>query len=452
MPSDISIGDVSDRSTPSLFSTEDGLHPRQPTYGVDGFIFRPEDAVGYQLAPQLDSKTSRRRRAWVWQHGTLVQDAKQQQYWLCCRCKPTISYMKPANRKGHGVIPPVVRSAASTSHAISHMVDTHGFNRQGEEPCEEEDVIATKGLPTHRVEFYQYREYLVAFVVLDNISFSGASSERLIRLVSLLNPIATSLHPTSPTTVSKWVIEDAKIMSKRIKHALHTAASNISLTLDIWTSPNYIAFLGIEAHFIDQNGKLQNLLIAFRMLLGPHTGENIASVVIATVESYNITSHITYTTMDNASNNDTFAQHFYNYLDKNWKLFRLRCGCHIINLAAKNGLYGNMHAKASLYSTEEAASWHARSNKEAEQFAAEIHAEQVEEKAVQKQHEAWRQKGPVGMLRNLAIHAMMTPQRREAFRDAQRATNDDQGLYLYSLVKENATRWNSTYEMIKCGR
>ena len=203
MPSDISIGDVSDRSTPSLFSTEGSLHPRQPIYGIDGFIFRPEDAVGYQLAPQLDSKTSRRRRAWVWQHGTLVQDAKQQQYWLCCRCKPTISHTKPANRKGHGVIPPVVRSAASTSHAISHMVDTHGFNRQGEEPCEEEDVITTKGLPTHRVEFYQYREHLIAFVVLDNISFTKALLKCLICFISLLNPIAISLHPISLATVSK---------------------------------------------------------------------------------------------------------------------------------------------------------------------------------------------------------------------------------------------------------
>jgi len=41
-----------------------------------------------------------------------------------------------------------------------------------------------------------------------------------------------------------------------------------------------------------------------------------------------------------------------------------------------------MHAKASLYSIEEAAFWHARSNKEAEQFVAEIYAKQVEEKAV----------------------------------------------------------------------
>jgi len=50
MPLDILIGDISNRFTPSLFSIEGSLHPRQPIYGVDGFIFRPKDAVSYQLA------------------------------------------------------------------------------------------------------------------------------------------------------------------------------------------------------------------------------------------------------------------------------------------------------------------------------------------------------------------------------------------------------------------
>ena len=50
MPLDISIGDISDQSTPLLFSIEGSLHPRQLIYSVDGFIFRPKDVVGYQLA------------------------------------------------------------------------------------------------------------------------------------------------------------------------------------------------------------------------------------------------------------------------------------------------------------------------------------------------------------------------------------------------------------------
>jgi hypothetical protein len=50
MPLDILFGDISNQSTSSLFSTEGSLHLRQLIYSVDGFIFRPEDAVSYQLA------------------------------------------------------------------------------------------------------------------------------------------------------------------------------------------------------------------------------------------------------------------------------------------------------------------------------------------------------------------------------------------------------------------
>jgi hypothetical protein len=57
--------------------------------------------------------------------------------------------MKPANRKGHKVIPFIVKLAASILYIINYIVNTHGFNRQGEELYKEEDVIITKGLPTY---------------------------------------------------------------------------------------------------------------------------------------------------------------------------------------------------------------------------------------------------------------------------------------------------------------
>ena len=55
------------------------------------------------------------------------------------------------------------------------------------------------------------------------------------------------------------------------------------------------------------------------------------------------------------------------------------------------------------------------------------------------------------MLANIATHAMLTPQRREAFRKAQKSDSDEEGEKLYALMKQNATRWNGTYEMITRG-
>ena len=69
--------------------------------------------------------------------------------------------------------------------------------------------------------------------MLDNISFTKALLEYFIYFISLLNPIAISLHPISLVIVSKWVIKNIKIISKYIKYAFYTVASNISLIFNI---------------------------------------------------------------------------------------------------------------------------------------------------------------------------------------------------------------------------
>ena len=111
--------------------------------------------------------------------------------------------------------------------------------------------------------------------------------------------------------------------------------------------------MGVEAHFIDYDGDLQNFLIAFRVIYGPHTGSAICTIVTEIAEHYEICADIGYTTMDNALNNNTFAEEFYQYLGKpNWRHFRIRCGTHILNLRAKAGIYGNKRKKGVLPSRE----------------------------------------------------------------------------------------------------
>ena len=49
MPLYILISDIFNQSTPLLFFIEGSLHLRQLIYNIDSFIFRPKDAVSYQL-------------------------------------------------------------------------------------------------------------------------------------------------------------------------------------------------------------------------------------------------------------------------------------------------------------------------------------------------------------------------------------------------------------------
>ncbi|EEB92505.1 hypothetical protein MPER_08973, partial [Moniliophthora perniciosa FA553] len=121
--------------------------------------------------------------------------------------------------------------------------------------------------------------------------------------------------------------------------------SKISLSIDAWTSSNGHAFLAIVAHWVSNEGQLEELLIDFCPLVGEHSGENMAAVVWETMEKYGITGKIMAVMMDNASNNDTLMQElelrcFGTGIQFSAKDARMRCMPHIIHLAALKLLEG----------------------------------------------------------------------------------------------------------------
>lgn len=79
--------------------------------------------------------------------------------------------------------------------------------------------------------------------------------------------------------------------------------------------------------------------------------------------------------------------------------------------------------------------------------------------ALDREHErlsAWRKKGPVGKLHNITTFIRASPQRKELFKSVSLAAIEEveHGLVrpeskVLGVVRDNATRWNSTYLMIQ---
>ncbi|RAR12722.1 nonribosomal peptide synthase [Stemphylium lycopersici] len=90
-------------------------------------------------------------------------------------------------------------------------------------------------------------------------------------------------------------------------------------------------------------GEIHDLPIALPQLNGAHTGEAIATAVVATLRAYGITSDtLGYFVLNNASNNDTtIAAVAREFGDFNPTQRRLRCGPHTINLIGQALLFGN---------------------------------------------------------------------------------------------------------------
>jgi len=112
------------------------------------------------------------------------------------------------------------------------------------------------------------------------------------------------------------------------------------MTFDSWTSLNGDPFLSVTAHYITapadkpQQWELRSDQLAFTPIVGNHSGENIAKILVETIDEYDIRSKVFtlpslpclfclikllwqfgWFTADNATNNDTAIRAVAEHID-----------------------------------------------------------------------------------------------------------------------------------------
>ena len=102
-----------------------------------------------------------------------------------------------------------------------------------------------------------------------------------------------------------------------------------------------MALTGICVHHVDAKGDMQDYLLGLPQLHGKHSGENIAAIVKSTFETFEIDQKcLGYFVLDNATNNDTALERLGGDYSFEKTSRRLRCTCHILNLAAQLVIWG----------------------------------------------------------------------------------------------------------------
>ena len=99
-----------------------------------------------------------------------------------------------------------------------------------------------------------------------------------------------------------------KAEKQHVQQALQSAQSKIHFTVDLWTSSNSKALLGMISHYFADNRDLCQSVLALRELDGQHTGENQSQLIMKVIEEYGIASKVGYFMMDNAENNETMMR------------------------------------------------------------------------------------------------------------------------------------------------
>jgi len=153
-----------------------------------------------------------------------------------------------------------------------------------------------------------FEQLLVWWVCWCSLSLSVVEQTEFQALLSFLNDSIIKCLPKSHNTLREWIVRTFEHEKQRIMQALQSAYSKIHFTVDLWTSLNTKALMGIIAHYIAENGALRQSVLSLRELKGQHTSVNQAGLIFSVLEEYGILSKVGYFMMDNASNNDTMIE------------------------------------------------------------------------------------------------------------------------------------------------
>uniref|UniRef100_A0A7N0V537 BED-type domain-containing protein n=1 Tax=Kalanchoe fedtschenkoi TaxID=63787 RepID=A0A7N0V537_KALFE len=183
------------------------------------------------------------------------------------------------------------------------------------------------------------RQALARMIIVDELPFKCVEREGFNYFISALQPL---FKMPSRITVAKdcYVIyTHEKVILKKLINGLKT---RISLTTDIWTSVQNIAYLCLTAHFIDDDWNLHKRILNFCQVPS-HKGKDIGATIELCLIGWGIEKLCTIT-VDNASSNDVAVDYLRKKFNKrnnlilNGEFMHMRCCAHILNLIVKDGL------------------------------------------------------------------------------------------------------------------
>ena len=259
-----------------------------------------------------------------------------------------------------------------------------------------------------RVDIEKFRHHLLRWIVRNQLAFTTVEDEDFRQLLLALS-CNVEKYLVHKSTIRNWAEIEFDRSHLIIKQLLATAKSKIHISFDLWTSPNAYAICAICSHFVGSNDRNSSVMLGMKRMRGPHTGENIAEVMIPVLEHYEIISKLGVFVADNVDVNDSAIRATLLALrpDLDIRTQRSRCLGHIINLAVKAFLFGRDVTAFEQAVEVDEESEHPNSER--------MKAAQLE----------WRKKGAVGKFHNVALFIRSSPQRREAFKKCLVSDNED---------------------------
>ncbi|CAN0847273.1 Zinc finger BED domain-containing protein RICESLEEPER 2, partial [Linum grandiflorum] len=270
-----------------------------------------------------------RKRSKVWDNFRAVLNSKGQHKALCKHCGSLLA----AHPTKNGI-------TSLGRHTTSCKKKRDCTNGRQMRLKFQPDSDGTVALGNWQFNQTRVRKKVAEMIILDELPFRFVEKEGFNGLMKEACPM---FKMPSRRTIREDCLKlflDEK--DKLITYFASKCRGRVSLTTDCWTSIQNLNYLCLTAHFIGEDWKLHKKILSFPRIYS-HKGYDIASVVAACLEEWNILSVFSIT-VDNASSNDTAIFHL-NDIFKKWgtqlldgKYVHMRCIAHITNLTVGYGL------------------------------------------------------------------------------------------------------------------
>jgi len=125
-------------------------------------------------------------------------------------------------------------AVSGTSNLIQHWKSKHGIDKDGKS--------VKKETQNQRISLHDFKIWKLVFlqwIVYCHIAFSQIENPYFKKLMSLLNKGIAALIP-GRKTIRKWIVDEFEKRKKELRRELRAAMSNIHISFDLWTSPNYL--------------------------------------------------------------------------------------------------------------------------------------------------------------------------------------------------------------------
>ena len=252
---------------------------------------------------------------------------------------------------------------SATSAAVRHLKEKH--NKFLDKSDQLETKVSTKTgpitkflgkgelLPKYSPE--NFRKQLVKAVAVHSLPYNFVEYDEVRKLFQMLLP---DVQLIGRSTLALDVEETFNTMKAMLITEIDQATSKISLTLDMWTSRSKLLFMGATLHYINQNWKLINTVLALEYTPGRHSGKLLAERLFAILSERGVVEKIGWITVDNAANNDTMMSELKRHFAEIGYIFdpkfqHIRCTAHVVNLVAQAFMKNYQSKKRTIVGMEE---------------------------------------------------------------------------------------------------